>query len=463
MQKGTTSPEGSLAAKDGSIDVPMNFNWNNEEDPLAPLVTDIPGEPPALRAAGTEIVSECLRDGLQGISGYPSVDEMIQYLSLLVAFGGKYACVGIYPGKGGLLDTRMKELLARMREEVPSVVPSVLSMCSEESLKWTLECKEIHPDLEAVVFMGSAPSRRLAQGWDMGFILNRLDTFVRKTVDMGIPVIAGTEHTTQTSPEDVRAIVRAQVEGGAYCIALADTVGTIRPLGTYRLVRFVREELRALGASDVKLDWHGHRDTGNALGNAMMATAAGIDRVHVVSRGVGERSGNASLEEVVLNLSAIEAEAGLSPRWEMSRLIELISFYEDMVGVAAPEHGVLGKRYSHTSSGIHTDAILKAHGMADRARDEGNPVLEGKLREMACTVYSAVNPASVGGTPSVSVSPWSGQSTVRLAHMNHGGDPRQLTPEAVERTLALANRLGRELTREELEESCAGAAAPHGA
>ncbi len=462
MQKGTANLTGSTIAEADVVDAPMNFNWNNEESPLSPFLTNIPFEPSASQAAEVEIVSECLRDGLQGISGYPSVDEMIRYLTLLDSFGVKYACVGIFPGNATFLDTRMKELLARMRVETPSIVPSVLSMCTEDSLKWTLECKEIHPDLEAVVFMGSAPSRRLVQGWDMGFILNKLDTFIRKTVEMGVPVIAGTEHTTQTSPEDVRAIVRAQVEGGAYCIALADTIGTIRPLGTFRLVRFIREELQALGAPDVKLDWHGHRDTGNALSNAMVAAAAGADRIHVVSRGVGERSGNTSLEEVVLNLSTIEAEAGLSPRWALSRLLDLISCYEDMVGVTAPEHGVLGKRYSHTSSGIHTDAILKAHRLADNARDKGDFVLEGKLREMAGTVYSAVDPVAVGGTQSVSVSPWSGQSTVRLAYLNSGGDPQQLTSEAVERTLSLANRLGRELTQDELEASCAEAAAPYG-
>ena len=461
MQKGAARPTDSAVAEGESFDVPTNFNWNSEASSLSPLLTNIPGEPTAAQSANTEIVSECLRDGLQGISGYPSVDEMIGYLSLLSSFGIKYACVGIYPGEEGILGKRMKELLARMREETPSIVPSVLSMCTEGSLKWTLECKEIHPAIESVVFMGSAPSRRLVQGWDMGFILNKLDTFIRKTVEMGVPVVAGTEHTTQTFPEDVRAITRTQVEAGAYGVALADTIGVIRPLGTYRIVRFIREELKALGVPDMQLDWHGHRDTGNALNNAMMAAAAGATRIHVVSRGVGERSGNASLEEIVLNFAAIEAEAGLSPRWKMSKLLELISYYGDMVGVEAPEHGVLGKRYSHTSSGIHTDAILKAHRLADTARSEGNLVLEGKLREMSNTVYSAVNPDLVGGVPSVSVSPWSGQSTVRLAYRNGGGDPTQLTPEAIERCLALANRLGRELSQEEVEESCAGTTAPH--
>ncbi|MFJ6650483.1 hypothetical protein ACIQPS_33040 [Streptomyces sp. NPDC091290] len=443
--------------------VPVNFNWNRDESPLSPLPEEVPGEPLASQVVKAQILSECLRDGLQGISGYPSVDDMMQYLHLLQDFGVTYATVGIYPGAANMLDATMKKLLARMRDEVPSIVPSVLSMCTEESLKWTAECKDIHPDLESVVFMGSAPSRRLVQGWDLDFILHQLNTFIGKSVELGIPVIAGTEHTTQTSPEDLRAITRTQVESGAYCIALADTIGIIRPLGTYRIVRFVRDELEALGMPQVKLDWHGHRDTGNALGNAMMAVAAGGDRIHVVSRGVGERSGNASLEEVVLNFAAIEEEAGLPLSWKMPRLLELISFYQEMVGVTTPEHGVLARRYSHTSSGIHTDAILKAHALADSAREAKDLALESELTLMARTVYSAVDPASVGGVQSVGVSPWSGQSSVRLAHLHSGRDPRDLSPRIVQEILARANQLGRELTPEELEEYFVGAYAPHGA
>jgi isopropylmalate/homocitrate/citramalate synthase len=463
MQKEAPTTARARGKETGAMDVPTNFNWNSETSPLSPIPGSVPGEPVAEQVARTEILSECLRDGLQGISAYPSIDKMLHYLRLLEEFGVTHATVGIFPGDSGPLSTTMKALLARMRDEVPSIVPSVLSMCTEESLRWTVECRDIHPGLESLVFMGSAPSRRLAQGWDLDFILGKLDTFIRKTVDMGIPVIAGTEHTTQTSPEDVRAIVRTQVESGAYCIALADTIGVIRPLGTYRLVHFVREELAAMGSPEVRLDWHGHRDTGNALGNAMMAAAAGIDRVHVVSRGVGERSGNASLEEVVLNLAAIRAEAGLPIPWQMPKLLELISFYQDMVGVATPEHGVLGQRYSHTSSGIHTDAILKAHGLADQAREAKNFALEEKLREMARTVYSAVDPATVGGTQSVGVSPWSGQSAVKLAYLNSGRDHRKLSSDTIEKILAHANRLGRELTPDELEQCCAEAHTVHGA
>lgn len=434
--------------------IPTNFNWESEPSPYSRVPDTLPGQPSPEQASKIRLLSECLRDGLQGIPGLPSINEMMGYLHLLGDFGVRHATVGIYPGAADTLDTTIKTLLRRMRDEVPTIVPSVLCMCTEESLDWTTSCRDVHPQLEAVVFMGTAPSRRLVQGWDLDFILDRLGTYIAKTVDRGIPVVAGTEHTTQTSPRDLRAIVHTQVDAGAYTIALADTIGIIRPLGTYRLVRFVRDQLAALGVPEVQLDWHGHRDTGNALGNAMAATAAGVDRIHVVSRGVGERSGNAALEEVVLNLAAIEEEAGLPVQWKMENLLELVSAYQEMVGVETPEHGVLGARYSYTSSGIHTDAILKAHRLAEAA-DGHLPELAGKLREMARTVYSAVDPARVGGVQAVGVSPWSGASTVRLALLNAGREPRELSDETVERVLALADALGRELTFEELQACCA--------
>jgi len=431
-------------------EIPVDFNWNTESDPLSPLPETMPCEPTPQQAAGAQILSECLRDGLQGVSAYPSVDKMLQYVELLSNFGITHATVGIYSGPG-VLDSMMKELLAGIREQFPRIVPSVLSVCTPASLKWAVECKEIHPAVEAVVFMGSSPSRRMVQGWDMDFILEKLGSFIKQHVAEGIPVVAGTEHTTQTSPADVREITRVQVENGAYRVGLADTIGVARPSGAYRQVRFLRQVLADLGRPEVNVDWHGHRDTGNALANAMMAIAAGADRIHAVSRGVGERSGNASLEEVALNLAAMQSEAGLPISWNMSELLGLISFYQNMVDVVTADHGVLGKRYSYTSSGLHTDAILKANALAENARKAQDFELENKLRTMGRTVYSAVDPATIGGTWSVGVSQWSGQSSVKLACMQSGRDPEKLPPELIDEILSYAKGSGRELEGDELE------------
>lgn len=434
-----------------SADVPVDFNWNSEPHSLSPLPEGLPGEPTPVQAIRAELHSECLRDGLHGATGYPPVEKLVQYVEMLSRFGIRSATVGIYPGEQNMISDVTKELLARMRDSVPSVVPTVLSMCTPASLKWTAECKDIHPGLEALIFMGTAPSRRLVQGWDLDFILRRLEKYISEATRLGIPVLGATEHTTQTAPDDLRQILRVQIESGAPKFTIADTIGIARPRGAYRIVRFVRNVLDELGAQHVTIDWHGHRDTGNALGNALMAIAAGADRIHVVSRGIGERSGNTSLEEAALNLATILEEAEWPVPWKMSQLLALISFYQDMVELPAPEHGTLGKRYNHTSLGIHTDAILKANLLADDARKRNDKLLEYRLRKMARTIYSAVDPFAIGGKCSVGVSQWSGQSSVKLAYMHSGRDPQQLSSEVIEKILARAKDLGRELEPTELE------------
>ena len=434
-----------------SADIPVDFNWNSDQHPLSPLPEGVPGEPTSSQAARTELLSECLRDGLHGTTVYPPVEKLVEYVEILSRFGIRCATVGIYPGEENKISDVTKKLLARIRDSVPSVVPTVLSMCTPASMKWTAECKDIHPELEALIFMGSAPSRRLVQGWDLDFILRRLEKSISEATRLGIPVLGATEHTTQTSPDDLRQILRVQIESGAPRFCIADTIGIIRPRGTYRLVRFVRNVLDEMGAQHVTIDWHGHRDTGHALGNALMAVSAGADRIHVVSRGIGERSGNTSLEEMALNLATILEEAEWPVPWKMAQLLDLITFYQEMVGMPVPEHGMLGKRYNHTSLGIHTDAILKANLLADHARKMNDTVLEHRLRKMARTVYSAVDPLAIGGKCSVGVSQWSGQSSVKLAYLHSGRDLQQLSTETIEKILSQAKDVGRELETSELE------------
>lgn len=434
-------------------EIPVDFNWNASNHPLTSLPDRLPAEPTAQQVARTELFSECLRDGLHGTEQYPSVEKRLHYIAALQAFGIKHAMVGIYPGEDNYVDASTRRFLALLRDQFPSVIPTVLSLCTPASLKWSLLCKDIHPGLEVGLFMGSAPSRRLVQGWDMSFICCRLASSISEAVRHGITVVGATEHTTQTPPEDIAHIVRVQVENGAYRIIIADTIGIARPRGAYRIVRFVRHLLDDMGAKDVHIDWHGHRDTGNALTNALMAVAAGAQRVHVVARGIGERAGNMPLEDIALNFHTILKEAGIASPWQLSQLLQLLSSYEDLIGVRTPEYGVLAKRYNHTSLGIHTDAILKANRIADEAGKSGNHRAGQKFQQMARTIYSAIDPQIVGGRCSVGVSQWSGRSSVQLAYRYSGGDPDNLTAPFVDAILAQAKELGRELTQEELNHS----------
>lgn len=433
-------------------ELPLDFDWNTQQHALVALPRLLPAEPTPKQVANVELVSECLRDGLHGVEIYPSAREMFQYVQTLYSFGVKRTTVGIYSGNHNVVDTTIRSLLVSMRDELPHVVPIVLCLATPAALQWAADCKSIHPGLEVVIFMGTSPSRRLVQGWQLDFILKQLASSVTEAVRLGIPVVGANEHSTQTPPDDMREIIRVQVEAGATAFALADTIGIARPRGAYRLTAFARKTIDSLGLKHVKLEWHGHEDTGNSITNALFAVAAGAQRIHVVARGIGERAGNTPLEGVVLNLASILEAAKQPLPWHMQTIFDVLEYYEKISGVETPSFGVLGKRYNHTSLGIHADALLKAHLLASKATHLGRHDLSQQLKDMAGRIYSAVDPHRVGDEISVGVSQWSGQNTVRLAYLLCGGDPEMLCADEIDRILNRAKDLGREMDLTELKE-----------
>lgn len=435
-----------------SGELPLDFYWNSDQHPKIIIPKTIPAEPTASQLYKTKIVSECLRDGLHGVPEYPAVSKMLDYVGALHELGIDDMTVGIFPGEGNKVDRTIKSLLGGMINEYPDVNPIVLCLAREDSLRWTADCKLINPNLNAIVFMGTAPSRLLVEGWDQEFILNQLAWAVEEaTVKHEIDVIGATEHTTQTPPDFLRKIVKTQVNSGAKIFCIADTIGIARPIGTYRIVRFVRDILGEMGANDVLIDWHGHRDTGHGLANAMTAISAGADRIHVVARGIGERAGNTSLEGILVNSTNILEEAGMQNPWKIKKLSTILKMYSQIVNNPSPIHGVLADRAFTTSLGIHTAAMLKAEQLAIEAREAGDFELADRLEAMSRKIYSAIDPESIGREHEITISPWSSPSTVQLACLVRGGDPNLLTDNTITRILNTAENLGRELSEAELE------------
>lgn len=432
-------------------DLPLDFNWNRAPHPDVPLPSSLPAEPGADQIRRVQLVAEDLRDGLHGVTRYPCGQEMLDYAGALAALGVTQITLGIYTGGKKTLDGVTKELLAKLRDSYAEITPRVLCLTTADSLAWLAECKMIHPRLEAIVFMGSAPSRFLVEEWDQAYVLRRMAWAIEEAVvRYGIAVIGATEHTTQTPPDLLREIIRTQVEHGAQAICLADTIGVARPIGTLRIVQFVQRVLRELGAAQVLIEWHGHRDLGNDLANALTAMAAGVDRIHTVARGIGERAGNTQLEAVLLNCAAILAEAGAPCPWQLEQLTRVLRMYDALADVPEPAHGPLSQRSHTTSLGIHTAAMLKAARLAQEADRAGDATLARQLDQLSAQIYTAVNPAQVGKHHTIIVGPWSGASTVRLAYNAWGGNGRALSPAAVERILAVAEARGRELESAEL-------------
>jgi len=170
--------------------------------------------------------------------------------------------------------------------------------------------------------------------------------------DHGLKVSFVTEDTFRADLDYVVELYNACIEAGAARSVICDTVGVMTPVGIRWFVEQIRPRIRA-----TQLSFHGHNDFGLAVANSLAAIEAGVEVPHTCVNGLGERSGNASFEELVMALEALygyPTGIDVSRIYEVSRLVEKLSGIP--VGVNKPVVGY--NAFSH-ESGIHADGVIK--------------------------------------------------------------------------------------------------------
>ena len=266
--------------------------------------------------------------------------------------------------------------------------------------------------IEAACFIGSSPIRQYAEGWTLDRMLRLSREAVELAVKEGLPVMFVTEDTTRAAPEDLRQLYTTAIEAGARRVCVADTVGHATPNGVRHLVKFIREVVDATG-EDVKVDWHGHKDRGLSVINALAAAEAGADRLHGTAVGIGERVGNCPIDILLVNMHLL----GWIDR-DLSRLQEYCRLVADTTGVPLPDnYPVVGKDAFRTGTGVHASAIIKA-----RARGED---------WLADRVYSSIPASLIGSRQMIEVGPMSGESNVVYWLKERGIEPAEALVKAI--------------------------------
>src|SRR5256885_7259361 len=98
------------------------------------------------------------------------------------------------------------------------------------------------------------------------------------------------------------------MNSGATALVICDTVGHATPSGVQALIRFVLDEVVKPSGTKIRVDWHGHSDRGLGIANSLAALAAGADCVHGTALGIGERVGNAQIDQLLVNLKLMHAQ-----------------------------------------------------------------------------------------------------------------------------------------------------------
>jgi isopropylmalate/homocitrate/citramalate synthase len=393
------------------------YDWNVEGERIAPI------------RAGVELDDETLRDGLQSPSvRSPSIDEKLRILHFIAALGVQSANIGL-PGAGPQVKRDVITLAREIRDQGLRVSPNCAARTLRVDIDPILEASDIAgTPIEAAVFIGSSPIRQYAEGWTLDHMLRHSADAVSYAATRGLPVMFVTEDTTRAHPNTLRRLYTAALEAGAGRICLADTVGHATPEGVWDLVMFVKSVIADTGRI-VKIDWHGHNDRGLALINSLTAAWAGVDRVHGTALGIGERVGNTSIDQLLVNfrlLGWLESD--------LSVLGEYCDFVSAATGVPIPaNYPVFGSDAFRTATGVHAAAVIKALQKGDQW--------------LANRVYSGVPAEYFGRSQTIEIGPMSGQSNVVHWLQRHGLEPE---PALVDHVFFACKKSDRLLTEAEV-------------
>ena len=386
------------------------YDWNSTEK-VAPLS-------PRRRV---QFLDETLRDGIQSPSVVdPTIEDKLRLVELANDLGIDTMDIGL-PGAGTRAVEDVTTIARHIKANQLRIKPSCAARTHQRDVQAVIDISQaVGIEIEVLCFIGSSPIRQYAEDWD----LPRMLQLSADAIDLGrrynLPVSYVTEDTTRSRPEVLTKLFTNAVEHGAHRLTVCDTVGHATPDGIRNLLRFTRNVLDGTGRPEVGIDWHGHNDRGLGVVNSIFAIEFGADRIHGTALGIGERVGNAALDQILLNLKLL----GELPDRDLTKLLEWCQTASRATHVPIhPQYPLAGSDAFRTATGVHAAAIIKAQKKGDAW--------------LADRIYSGVPAGMFGKEQAIEIGHYSGESNVVYWLTKRGYEP---TKELVAAVLAAAKR-----------------------
>ena len=360
------------------------------------------------------IFDTTLRDGEQSPGFSMNTGEKIRMARQLAKLGVDVIEAGFPIASRGDL-----EAVRLVAKEVRDVPIAALARAKKEDVSAAIEALEPAAASRLHIFLATSDLHlRVKLNLSREQALEAIGAMIRFGRQHVSEVEFSAEDAGRTDIGFLGEVCRVAVEAGATILNLPDTVGYAVPEEYAAMFRHIREYLG--DPAGVTLSAHCHDDLGMAVANSLAAVRAGVRQIECTINGIGERAGNAALEEVVVALAVRKESFGVETGIHLEELFPSSRLLSEITGAAvAPNKAVVGANAFAHEAGIHQDGIIK------------NPL-----------TYEIISPKSVGvPARSLVLGKHSGRNALRLSLRDLGYEPTDAElAEVYRRVTALADQ-----------------------
>ena len=300
------------------------------------------------------IFDTTLRDGEQSPGFSMNTGEKLRMARQLAALNVDVIEAGFPIASRGDL-----EAVQKVAKEIRDVPVAALARAKKEDVSAALEALEPAAAPRLHVFLATSDLHlRVKLNMTREQALEAIAAMIRYGRQHVDVVEFSAEDAGRTDIDFLCQVCRVAVDAGATVLNLPDTVGYAVPEEYGAMFTEVRE---SLGDPDgITLSAHCHDDLGLAVANSLAAVRAGVRQIECTVNGIGERAGNASLEEVVVALAVRKENFGVTTGIRLDQLFPASRLLTEITGAqVAPNKAVVGANAFAHEAGIHQDGIIK--------------------------------------------------------------------------------------------------------
>ncbi|WP_370978148.1 homocitrate synthase [Agaribacterium sp. ZY112] len=336
-----------------------------------------------------------LRDGEQSAGVAFSAEEKIHIARSLVELGVQELELGI-PAMGA----EECELIRSIVELKLGAKSLVWSRLNEADLTLAASTGVDMVDLSVP---SSAQQLKNKIHKSEAWVLDQLVKLIPRALDYGLEVCIGCEDASRADADFLSRIAECAEKYGAKRLRYADTLGILEPFRCYESLKKLRQ------SSGLELEMHAHDDYGLATANTLAAVKAGASHINTTVNGLGERAGNAPLEECVFALKHLHA---LDLAIDTTKIPALSAFVQQASGRSVSSNkSVVGAMVFTHESGVHVDGLLKdqhnyqgldptelgrSHELV-LGKHSGSALLKAAYESLGLRVSDDVTPILLGG------------------------------------------------------------------